>query len=161
MKSNQFLEIKNISSDFFREIASKIEFNHSQINECWIWKGATKKGYGYLRINNEQQSLHRIMYAWFIEKIPKGWNPEQQIDHLCNNRLCCNPKHLQLTTQKVNILRGSGPTAINKLKTHCLNGHLLPKENNRSDGGRRCLICRRQMDKIYNQKRNKFHGKSG
>jgi hypothetical protein len=147
------LTITTMSVLTFKNIASKISFEE---NGCWIWTGAKMvDGYGCIRYKGKTQLMHRLLYAWLIKPIPVGHNPQYQLDHLCNNRLCCNPQHLQITTQRVNVLRGNGPTAINARKTHCIHGHLLPKKTNRSDGGRRCKICRRQADKEYWKKRRK------
>ena len=157
------LTIENIPQRFFKEIASKIEFGNSVKNECWIWNGAkNNNGYGFIRYKNSLQLVHRIMYSWFIKPIPRGLSSKGQVDHMCNNRLCCNPKHLQFITQKENVLRGKGVSAVNARKIFCKRGHKLPLKDNRSDGGRRCLICQRQKDREYWKKRkdNYVHSKS-
>lgn len=122
----------------------------SKINKtesCWIWTGAFQsKGYG----NYRSQLAHRISYEKYIGKIPEGLT----LDHLCKNPACVNPQHLEPVTQYENNMRGDTITAINKRKTHCINGHEFSEENikivKRKDGVRRkCMLC----DKIY--KRNK------
>lgn len=82
------------------------------------------------------------------EEIPE----DIQLDHLCvkngtGNRKCANPDHLEKVTGKVNTLRGMGPTAINKRKTRCKNGHELNDTNTyirKDDGARDCRICARE-----------------
>ena len=69
---------------------------------------------------------------------------DMEVDHLCRNRKCCNPKHLEVVTPKINNWRSNSPAAINHRKTHCSNGHEFTLENTyiRKDGnGRMCKIC--------------------
>lgn len=75
-------------------------------NGCWEWGHAIhSNGYGEFRHpSNKFHYAHRFFYEFFIEKIPKG----TVIDHLCRNRKCCNPYHLEVVTQKENIRRGRG-----------------------------------------------------
>ena len=69
---------------------------------CWLWEGSTRGGYGRLRVNGEMMEAHRASYEAHIGKIPEGL----VIDHLCRNRACINPSHLEPTTSKENISRG-------------------------------------------------------
>ena len=147
------LIIKKLSKENSKKIFDKISID--KITKCWNWIGKLNNtGYGYSIFNGNQELTHRLMYALYITPIPKGlpWKIPV-INHICNNRSCCNPKHLELTSLKNNILKGNGPTAINARKIYCLNNHLLPIKSNRRDGGRRCLICQKAKDKIYWQKR--------
>lgn len=68
-----------------------------------------------------------------------------ELDHLCRNRRCCRPDHLEPVTHKENVLRGMAPSAINARKTHCKRGHEFTAENiyPSPDGVRRCRECRR------------------
>ena len=112
---------------------------------CWIWKASlTNKGYGRFNLKNYKgQAAHRISYELFIGDIPKGL----QLDHLCRNRLCVNPDHLEPVTRKENILRGVGFSAINARKIHCPYEHEYEIKNNRGD--RVCMICKRYNDAKY------------
>jgi hypothetical protein len=83
--------------------------------------------------------------------------PNRQLDHLCRNPQCVNPKHLDLVSHRENVLRGIGFYAINARKTHCPQGHPYTPENtivelypSSPKSGRRCLICWRfQISQIY------------
>jgi len=127
------------------------------ITNCWNWTFARDKfGYGFFRYKGNTYRVHRFMYAYLIGKIPtaKYGKGIPVFDHLCKNRSCCNPKHLELVTQKINLLRGSSQMAINTKKIHCIKGHLLPKAKKESHDGkptRRCIICRRanRMRRYY------------
>ena len=109
-------------------------------NSCWEWQGTiTKKGYGQFNLKTKKKaSAHRLSYEIFKGDIPIGLT----IDHLCRNRRCVNPDHLECVTMTINVLRGTGPTAINKRKTHCIRGHELLGYNLIKDvGGRHCRTC--------------------
>ncbi len=76
--------------------------------ECWEWTGAhAPQGYGQIRAYGKTQNAHRIAWEIVRGEIPDGL----QIDHLCRNRGCVNPAHLEPVTQRENILRGESPAA--------------------------------------------------
>ncbi len=114
-------------------------------DECWNWLG-TKGRHGYGRLFNKfiRKSIqaHRFSYEALVGTIGDGL----VIDHLCRNKSCVNPVHLEPVTQRENTLRGIGPTAQNVLKTHCKRGHALTPGNVRlCHGGtmRQCRQCER------------------
>lgn len=116
------------------------------VNEagCWIWSmGISFYGYGQIKWKREQKPAHRASWEVLRGPIPAGL----QIDHLCRNRACINPDHLEPVTQRVNGLRGFGMGAQNARKTHCKQGHAFSGENveirKDNGGGRRCKICKR------------------
>lgn len=106
---------------------------------CWEWTGAVN-AWGYARIGYRRKSraAHRISYI-----LHKGAPPHRDIDHLCRNRRCVNPDHLESVPHAVNVRRGIGPTAVNAAKTHCVQGHPLSGENliRRPTGHRGCRTC--------------------
>jgi hypothetical protein len=100
---------------------SKVE----KTETCWLWKSCiTKQGYGKFRFQNKFITPHRFAYELIKGKIPK----DKEIDHLCRNRKCCNPEHLEAVTHRENIRRGECGKH-NKLKTHCPRGHEYNEEN--------------------------------
>jgi HNH endonuclease len=85
--------------------------------------------------------LHRLAWEkWNGKKMPEG----MQIDHLCRNRACMNPNHLEAVSPRENTLRSpTSPPAINARKTECKHGHALSETNTRVDQGKRsCRKCR-------------------
>lgn len=112
-------------------------------DECWLWTARRLTcGYGSLGFQKRRRLAHVWAYECWIGQIPEGF----QIDHLCRNRRCINPRHLEAVTQRTNILRGTGPTALRANQTHCIRGHLLAGENLRivrATGYRQCRVCDR------------------
>lgn len=123
-------------------------------NGCIIWtKGKFgSKGYGAHYNNGKTYRVHILAYIFFVDKIAKGL----VLDHLCRNTSCCNPFHLEPVTQKINTLRGVGPSAINARKTHCINGHELTIDNLyiTSRGQRQCKTCQLIRLKARKWKKN-------
>lgn len=107
---------------------------------CLVWVGArTSHGYGHMNVKGSFVKAHRLSLELLVGPIPTGL----VVDHLCRNKACVNPNHLEPVTQKVNVHRGEGVAAIKARKTHCLNGHEFTVENTYVDrlGGRRCKTC--------------------
>lgn len=70
---------------------------------CWLWQGEiNRNGYGRVWVNGKRLMAHRVAYEAFHGAITPGL----VLDHLCRNRRCCNPEHLEPVTVKVNTQRG-------------------------------------------------------
>lgn len=123
-----------------KRFMSKVE----KSDNCWIWTaGLDKDGYGQFSLNNKTRIAHRISFELFKEIIPQGLT----LDHLCRNRKCVNPDHLEIVTIKENLMRGSSFSAINSKKSHCPRGHSYSGVDKR--GHRICSICNVMWHKIY------------
>ena len=123
----------------------------SMPTDCWIYTGyIDKDGYGSVMMNRKVYRVHCAVYEHFRGVIPEGL----EIDHLCRNRACANPDHLEPVTRRINQLRGETFSALNSLKTYCPKGHSYSGENLYVDpkGGRRCITCGREDFKRYYQK---------
>ncbi len=96
-------------------------------DECWEWTASTTgTGYGQLMFPDRRlRKAHRIAYELVIGVIPPGLT----LDHLCRNRKCVNPAHLEPVTHRENILRGEGLGATKARQTHCKRGHPLSGDN--------------------------------
>lgn len=80
---------------------------------CWLWEGVTRGGYGRLKLaDHGMVEAHRASYEFHVGKIAE----DLVIDHLCRNRSCINPQHLEPVTEAENIRRGQqgSPEAMRK-----------------------------------------------
>jgi hypothetical protein len=127
--------------DHFWSYADK---SGSDTSTCWEWTGYRHavNGYGISRMYGEGYA-HRVAYRLAKGPIAKGMT----IDHLCRNRGCVNPAHLEAVSQRINILRSPiQVAAINARKTECIHGHPFTDDNTyaRDRGGRACKTCARE-----------------
>lgn len=107
-----------------------------------------KHGYGKVRVGGGKIArAHRVAYECAKGPIPDGL----VIDHLCRNKACCNPDHLEAVTQRENTLRGMGPSANAAKLTHCKRGHPFDSANTsiNTRGHRVCRACRAEIDRRY------------
>lgn len=113
---------------------------------CWLWTGTiNRRGYGAISVRGETKMAHRVVYEREVGPIPAG----MQIDHLCRNKACVNPAHLEPVTGSENCLRaapfhpGSVRKPVRKPKTHCKRGHEYAGANIYlyRNGRRQCLTC--------------------
>lgn len=110
--------------------------------ECWQWQGMiSDKGYGLGHYQGVGFRAHRTMYEILVGRIPD----ELELDHLCRNRACVKPDHLEPVTHQENVVRSNGPSAINAGKTHCIHGHAFSGDNLGiyANGKRYCKACKR------------------
>lgn len=151
MPDINYLTVNHISRKHLARIFSRVDFCGELFNgtPCWVWIGIPHvSGYAHIRWQCSKVGLHRVVYAWLIKPIPKG-SKFGELDHLCRNKLCCNPLHLEFVPTRTNILRGKAPAAVNARKTHCKYGHpfsgenliLVPATSSRR-ARRDCRICR-------------------
>ncbi len=109
---------------------------------CWEWTSRRDRGgYGKVVVSKGPRSerrsrtlrVHRVAYELYVGPIPDGL----VIDHLCRNRACFNPDHLEPVTNHENLLRGAAA------RTHCLRDHPFDQINTYwLNGQRRCRRCR-------------------
>src|SRR6185295_8469958 len=118
----------------------KVAFGHGP-NACWTWiSSLDDHGYGRFYWNGENVPAQRfVCFAW-KDGIPDRYHT----DHLCRNRCCVAPYHIEAVPQRINTLRGESPAALNFVKASCIAGHLLNTKNTYwYRGTRNCRECKR------------------
>lgn len=123
---------------------AKVDMNP---HHCWEWQGSTRgNGYGQVAFGAAGKPGHKVMYAHRVAYVlTKGDIPAGLVvDHLCRNRACVNPEHLELVTLAENTKRAV-PFWPSRRPTHCKHGHGLTEENAgvRQNGERWCRVCQR------------------
>jgi hypothetical protein len=119
----------------------------TQQGDCWVWTAARSRGgYGMFTCSKRAGKCckgyaHVVAYMWLRADVPDGLD----LDHLCRNRACVNPWHLDPVPRRVNLLRGdrSHVGRNQRDKTHCPQGHPYSEANTYvyPDGRRKCREC--------------------
>lgn len=143
-------QARPIADRFWEKVdkCGPIPANRTDLGPCWLWlRYRMKNGYGLFRkttqATDSQFLSHRVAYELSVGPIPDGLI----IDHLCRNRACVNPSHLEPVTHRVNNLRGETIAAKFAGTTHCPAGHPYDEANTYRDGrGRRCRECHRVVE---------------
>lgn len=117
--------------------------------DCWQWVGCIgKDGYGSFNSGFGTRRAHLVCWALLVGVVPEF----HQLDHLCRNRGCVNPDHLEPVTQAVNLARGYGGAVHFRRKTKCPQEHPYDEQNTRWYRGRRycraCLSARHEVSRI-------------
>ena len=145
-----------------QRFVAKVNFagNDTPIGQCWEWTAAMDSdGYGVfspLSSSHPERKMfkvHRLSHHFAAHSIPTGL----VIDHLCRNRKCLRPSHIQCVSAYTNVVRGETFIAYNRAKTHCPRGHELVPGNLTMSGiianKRICLTCNRALSIINNRAR--------
>ena len=128
-------------------VGDKVEVD--PVSGCWNWTGCKDAGgYGRISVDNAGVVAHRVSYELHVGPIPDGL----ELDHLCRNRGCVNPEHLEPVTAQENMKRAKA------LIVECPHGHPYDERNTlierrRNSVARVCRTCKRERARQYEQKR--------
>lgn len=125
-------------------LPERIERKIEKSGNCWTWSAAkTGEGYGGVWLNGRMVLAHRAVFEALEGPIPDGMT----LDHLCRNRACVNPQHLEVVTRGANVLRGVGVTAMQARQETCVRGHLFSHRD--TNGKRACRTCLAAASRRY------------
>lgn len=145
MNANITKGVKGFTS---RPLVDRLLEKIEKTESCWVWTGSKTGGigsYGLIWSNGRKQLAHRAMYEMNVGPIPDGL----ELDHVCRNKSCVNPDHLEPVTHFENMKRAEVGWK-NREKTACPKGHEYTAENTRiTHGSRSCKQC----ESAYNQRR--------
>lgn len=122
---------------------------------CWLWLGASNtRGYGNFGVSVQVDGsaswrtylAHRVAYEITYGPVPVG----KDLDHLCCDRSCVNPDHLEPVTFLANMRRRYAETPDER-ETHCLHGHEYTFENTlvlSTTGQRKCRACQSRAKEV-------------
>ncbi len=151
--------IRNLKGQYvghFTEIIPEKVFEQISINketDCWLWTGRLN-GLSYPVIfkpktkdhKKGETLVHRWIFQYYKGEIQKGFH----VHHICNNKICVNPQHLEALDVNSHLKKGNSPSTINSRKTHCKRGHSLDNAYiEKPNGKRHCIICRNNYMKEY------------
>lgn len=157
-----------------RPLADRFWEKVDKSGDCWVWTAYRGRlGYGEFRTREDGKlkayKAHRMAFILAHGAIPEG----KELDHLCRNRACVNPAHLEPVDHRTNVLRGAvsalrhlaGPR---KRKTHCKYGHQFTPENTMCrpsrPGRRQCRTCHNEATRQYKSRRRaerRSHAQAG
>jgi len=87
-----------------------LDWSKTEQDGCWIWAGACRGAYPNMTVGDRTISAHKWVYQKHRGPIPKGFH----IDHLCRNKHCVNPNHLEAVPLQVNVLRAMAWSVVDK-----------------------------------------------
>ena len=122
---------------------------------CWEWSGSRFPN-GYGRVQRKLPSGRRELYAHrFIYSLMVGPIPDdQELDHLCHNRPCVNPSHLEAVSHQENRVRALWKENGLPQSLYCSKGHELAAVGTYTWGSSRvCRACRKSFDAGYRARR--------
>lgn len=151
MKTDSFgLPIPETDVEF--RFWSRVAYVGASPDECWEWRtrkplarhNSSRPGtYGRVSYEGRNQATHRVAWQMLVGPL----TPDEHVDHMCENDICVNVRHLQPKPLFDNVARSPKQIAmLNRAKMHCPQGHPYDEANTEvRDGRRHCLTCRQPL----------------
>ena len=115
-----------------------------EVGDCWEWQGSTSRGgYGQVRYNGQHWNVYRLVWTMLVGDIPEG----MQVDHLCMNRTCANPDHLEVVEKDENLAR-MRKSRGRKNKRRCHRGHVQKWKKDKR-GQTYCVACQTERSREH------------
>lgn len=134
--------------------AGPIPSTRPGLGACWVWvAGRANTGYG---VFHPARGVNVLAHRWVYEQAVGALDPLMVVDHLCRNRACVNPDHLEQVTNEENLRRGAGYALRNGMRNECIHGHKYTPENTYicPKGGIRCRACAAEKDRTRKRDKN-------
>lgn len=149
-----------------RPLAARLANKFLVGDGCWEWIGArSDTGYGNVMVSTRPRKAalaHRAVYEWLVGPIPSGL----QLDHLCRNRWCVRPDHLEPVTAAENARRVPDRDSRFSGATHCIHGHAFDEENTLyrptptgGGVGRTCRTCKLERQRVRRRREKESRNK--
>ena len=124
-----------------------IPAHRPDLGPCWEWTASLEgNGYGHFWSGSRSDGSRKVVssYRWAYEHLVAPVADGLELDHLCRNRPCVRPSHIEPVTHRENVLRGNAPSARGATAAVCPQGHPYDQANTYIwRGGRACRACRR------------------
>lgn len=133
-----------LSPDYVERLSNRF-WPKVEVGLCWHWLSTTGgqpgRTYGTISVAGGMWYAHRVAWELLVGPIPE----DMTIDHLCRNRYCVNPDHMELVTRAENVRRGETAAVRRNRNRICKKGHPIIGENvyvtNAAKGWARCRTC--------------------
>lgn len=158
-----------LDRDDFDATSERFDSKVDRSGECHVWTGTkNQSGYGWFHVRGSGSAPGRVsclahVYAW--QRVNGDIPDEMQLDHLCRNRACCRLEHIELVSQRENVIRGNTFGARAHKTGRCIRGHddwayhAAPYMQSKHGRWRWCRSCKHEADRQRKDYRHALHGR--